>query len=174
MQELMDHRFIAGVLVSRRRRHKTWTGGLLLLVLMVAPLGGQTLGPRDGDVTTLPATTGAPLTIVPVNGPDIDCSIQEWNPARPKPYLKLLCPSEAAYAPVRVYLKLSWMKPDDVAKDIEKIITRPKQSTSMRANKSAVMVRMEFSEGKGQHSQVKWVAFNGVMDVALITDSRHP
>jgi hypothetical protein len=168
----MHPRFIDGVLVRQHRRHKGWTGGLLLLVLMVAPLGGQTLGPPDREVTPLPATTGAPLTIAPVDGPDIDCSIQEWNPSRPKPYLKLLCPSEAAYAPVRVYLKLSWMKPDDVAKDIEKIITRPRQSTSMRANKSVVMVRMEFSEGKGQHSQIKWVDFNGVMDFALITDSR--
>jgi hypothetical protein len=35
-----------------------------------------------------------------------------------------------------------------------------------------VMVRMEISQGEGQHPRVKWLDFNGVMDLALITDSR--
>jgi hypothetical protein len=156
-------------------RFKSWPAGLLLLILLLiviaAPLGGQTRGPIDQEVSALPATTGAPLTIVPVDRPDIDCSIQEWNATGPKPYLKLLCPPEAVYAPVRVYLKLSWMKAEDVVKDIDRIIARRKQLTRIRSNQNVVMVRMEVSQGK-DHPQVKWVDFNGVMDVALITDAR--
>jgi hypothetical protein len=158
-------------LVSQHWWHKSGTG-VLLLVLMMAPLDGQIPGTAEREVTSLPATTGAPLTIVPLDGPDIDCSIQEWNGIRPKPYLKLLCPPETVYAPVRIYLKLSWLKPDDMPKDVENIIARAKQSTRIRSSESTVMVRMEVSAGKGQNPQVKWVNFSGVVDVALLTDSR--
>ena len=160
-----------GVSFSQHLRRKGWLG-LLLVVLIATPLGGQTPSTTHLEVTTLPATTGAPITIVPADRPDIDCSIQEWNDSRPKPYLKLLCPPEGVYAPVRVYLKLSWMKPDDVAVDADKIVTRPKQLTKIRSNNRVVMVRMEVSQGDGQRPREKWVDFNGVMDIALITDSR--
>jgi len=160
-----------GVLFSQLLRRKGWQG-LLLVVLIATPLSGQTPSTTHLEVIALPPNTGAPITIVPTDRPDIDCSIQEWNGTRPKPYLKLLCPPEGVYAPVRVYLELSWMKPEDIAKDVDKIVTQPKQLTKIRSSKSVMMVRMEVSQGKDQHPRVKWVDFNGVMDLALITDDR--
>jgi hypothetical protein len=160
----------SGLFVGQCRWLRGWLP-LLILVLGVVPLGGQT--PKSHlEVTPLPATTGAPITVVPSDRPDIDCSIEEWNATRPQPYLKLLCPPEGVYAPVRVYLKLSWLGPEDIGKDVDKIITRPRQLTRLRSNNNVVMVRMEISQGEGQHPQVKWVAFNGLVDLALITDSR--
>jgi hypothetical protein len=145
---------------------------ILLLVLIARPLGGQTPPTEKREIAPLPATTGAPLTVVPLDSPDIECSIQEWKSTAEKPYLKLLCPPENAYAPVRVYLKLSWLKMEDVAKDLNKIVIRPKQSTRIRSNQTGVLVRMEISSPDGR-PQMKWVEFNGVVDLALLTDSRH-
>ncbi|HKZ78317.1 MAG TPA: hypothetical protein VJ124_08325 [Pyrinomonadaceae bacterium] len=170
----MELRSIDVFPIGKQRHRARWRGGLLLLVLAVAPLGGQTPSQTDEQANPLPATTGEPLTIAPVDLPDIDCSIQEWNPGRPKPLLTLLCPPEAVFAPVRVYLRLSWMRPDDVPSDVARIVARPKRSTKMRTNKSAVMVRLEVSAQTGQHAQTRWVGFNGVVDVALIMDSRRP
>ena len=171
MQKSMHPKLGDGVLFSQRLRRKDWHG-LLLVVLIATPLSGQTPSTTHLEVIALPPNTGAPITIVPTDRPDIDCSIQEWNGTRPKPYLKLLCPPEGVYAQVRVYLELSWMKPEDIAKDVDKIVTQPKQLTKIRSSKSVVMVRMEVSQGKDQHPRVKWVDFNGVMDLALITDDR--
>ena len=163
------------VLIGQPWYHRSLIA-IVLLALMVAPLGGQTPGTTDRqgperDVVPLPATTGEPLTIVPLDSPDIECSIQEWSSARPLPFLKLLCPPQAVYAQVRVYLRLSWLKPQDVSKDVDKIITRTRQSTMIRASGTGVKVRMEISGEKGHPPQARWVDFNGVADIALITDS---
>jgi hypothetical protein len=61
---------------------------------------------------------------------------------------------------------------EDVAKDLNKIVIRPKQSTRIRSNQTGVLVRMEISSPDGR-PQMKWVEFNGVVDLALLTDSRH-
>ncbi len=86
----------------------------------------------------------------------------------------VLCPPEVVFAPLRVDLRLSWMKPDDVPVDVARIIARPRSSTKLRKNRSAVMVRLEVAPQTGQHVQTRWVGFNGVVDMALITDSRRP
>lgn len=66
------------------------------------------------------------------------------------------------------------MKPDDVPVDVARIIARPRSSTKLRTNKSAVLVRLKVAPQTGQHIQTKWVGFNGVVDMALIADSRRP
>jgi hypothetical protein len=120
----------------------------------------------------LPATTGEPLTIVPVDLQDIDCSIQEWNSTSPLPVLTLLCPPKAEFAPLRVYLKLSWLKLDDVPAQIGKIIVGHKGATKIRANRNEVQVLLNVVGNKGEDSTSKWVGFNGVVDLALVKDSR--
>ena len=86
MQKSMHPKWGDGVLFSQRLRRNGWQG-LLLVVLIATPLGGQTPSTTHLEVIALPPNTGAPITIVPTDRPDIDCSIQEWNGTRPKPYL---------------------------------------------------------------------------------------
>ena len=146
---------------------------LLLLILLAADLlPGQAPAKSGGQAELLPATTGEPLTLVPTDLPDIECAVQEWNPAGPKPVLKLLCPPAAVFAPLRVYLHLSWMKPEEVPADVSRIIARPRGLTKIRTNKSAVMVWLDVAGEAGRPSQARWVGFTGVVDVALIKDSR--
>lgn len=177
----MNRKSIGAFPFGKRRNRTIGSGGpfalrlLLLLVLSAGPLGGQNPGQLGGgQPSPLPATTGDPLTIAPIDLPDIDCAIHEWNPSSPKPVLTLLCPPRPVFAPLRVYLKLSWMKPEDVPVDVGKIIARPRELTRIRTNKSAVMVRLAVAGERGQLAQAKWVSFNGVVDVALIKDSRGP
>ncbi len=166
--------------IGQDRNHRSWRSrplaALLLLSLALAThlLRAQTPGKPCDQTYSLPATTGEPLTIAPVDLPDIDCSIREWNAAPPKPLLTLLCPPEAVFAPLRVYLRLSWMKPEDVPTDVGRIIVQPTGWTKIRTNRTAVMVRLDVARETGQNPRPTWVSFNGVVDVALIKDSPRP
>jgi hypothetical protein len=160
-------------LLVEKHRDRIWKYAVLLLILAAAPLGGQTRLSSEQS-SSLPATTGEPLTIVPVDLQDIECSIQEWNSGPPKPFLKLLCPPKAEFAPLRVYLKLSWLKSDDVPMDVRGINVVRGQPTKIRANESKVLVLLEMVGEKGRNSKAQWVGFNGVVDVAIIKDSHRP
>ena len=173
-QKQMHSKCIGVLPVGKPGSHKSWRRVLCVLILAAAPLGGQTPGRLDGQNNPLPKSTGEPVTIAPVDLQDIECSIQEWNPVGPKPFLKLLCPPQAEFAPVRVYLKLSWLNADDIPIDLARIIARPLRATKIRTSKSAVMVRLEVAVDSGEGAQEKWVGFNGLVDVALMTDPRHP
>jgi hypothetical protein len=146
---------------SSHRYSRKW---MLLLLLAVTPLGGQT-----AELYPLPPPSGAPLTITPTNLPDIDCSIQDWNRHDREPVLTLLCPSVTIFAPLRIYLKLSWLKTEDVPNDVEKIVARPGTVTKIRTTAGAVMVRLD-TVGPSNRPKARWVGFNGVVDVALIKD----
>jgi hypothetical protein len=151
-----------------RTRHLRW--GLILPVFAAVALGGQL--PHDGETYSLPRTTGAPLTIVPIDRQDIDCSIQEWNPTPPRPFVKLLCPPQSEVAQLRVYLKLSWMSRDDLPADLEQMRLPPGGFTKIRTNKNAVLVRLEVASEAGGRQHEQWVGFNALSDLALIKDHR--
>ncbi len=150
----------------------SWRSALLLLILAAGPLGGQTAGLSGERTNPLPATTGEPLTIVPMDLKDIDCSIQEWNSDVPRPFVTLLCPGKAEFAPIRVYLKLSWLKLDDVPANVGRIIAG-RAATKIRTTRSEVLVLLDVAGEKGKDPKSVWVGFNGVVDLALIKDSRH-
>lgn len=155
-----------------RANAKRLVGCLLPGLLCAAVLFGQGPAPPSRQTNALPPTIGEPLTIAPVDLPDIDCSIHAWDPDSQKPVLTLLCPPEPVFAPLRVYLRLSWLKPEDVPRDVGRVIARPKSATRIRTNKETLMVRLEVAEEPGRHSKAKWVNFNGVVDVALIKEAR--
>lgn len=66
------------------------------------------------------------------------------------------------------------MRPEDVPTDVGRIMARPTGPTKIRTSKTAVMVRLDVARETGQNPLPTWVSFNGVVDVALIKDSRHP
>lgn len=147
--------------------------GLLLALLFAAFfLYAQEPAEAPGQGTLLPATIGEPLTIAPVDLPDVDCSIQRWDAEAKMPVLTLLCPPEPVFSPLRVYLRLSWIRPEDVPGDVSKVVAKPKGLTRIRTNKNVLMVRLPLTEKQGQNSREKWVGFTGVVDVALIKEGQ--
>jgi len=130
--------------------------------------------PHQGIATTgqgdfLPATTGEPLTVAPSDRPDLNCSVVEWNAETPKPTLTVLCPPEEILAPLHVYLKVSWLKPEDVPAYAQRIQAPPKAPTKLRTNRTAVWLWLGVQQKQDGPWRRKWVAFTGVVDVALLS-----
>jgi len=153
------------------KRKAVW-GSLVLLAAGLAcppicvPQQG-TVRNSKGDL--LPATVGEPLTIAPSDRPDVSCSIVEWNAESPKPTLTLLCPPEGILAPLHVYLKVSWLKPADVPSYARAIQAPPKTPTKLRTDGTAVWIWLGMQEKQDAPPHSKWVAFTGVVDVALLS-----
>lgn len=132
---------------------------------------GQKANLRLDEGHSLPATTGAPLTVKPVDLPDVDCTVVQWSET-PKPVLTLLCPPQEVFAPLRILIKLSWLKPEDAPVKPSSISVVPGTLTKLHTNKTVAMVWLNIEvEGKNQ-PQAKWVNFNGVVDVALLPRTR--
>jgi hypothetical protein len=124
----------------------------------------------------LPTTTGEALTLTPLDMPDVDCVVQQWKADWPNPVLTLLCPPGQVFAPLRVLIKLSWMKPEDAPVNPIDILALPGAATKIRTCKTAALVWLQVRKKEGGQPQSVWVSFNGVVDVALLggQSRRHP
>lgn len=131
-------------------------------------VGGQEITRRD-QIQLLPPFTGEALTLAPDNLPDINCSILDWKGDLPKPTLAVLCPPQDTFAPVYLYLKLSWLKSEDVSSSVRGITAPVKTVVKMRTTKSAAWVWLGVKEKVDASPRRTWVAFNAVADIALLT-----
>jgi hypothetical protein len=118
------------------------------------------------EASLLPPTTGGPLTIKPLDLQDIDCIVAEWRSSAARPVLTLICPPSSVFSPLRVLIKLSWMKPEDLLVSPEHILAPPGTPTKIRTNKTAAQIRLPVNEnGKSRDT---WIGFTAVVDVALL------
>ena len=116
----------------------------------------------------LPAMTGQPLTLTPLDMRGIDCVVAQWQPTTTRPVLTLICPPPLVFAPLHVLVKLAWMKTEDVPVNPERILAPVGTPTKIRTNKAAAEVMLQVGE-KGEHKpRSTWIGFNAVMDVALL------
>src|SRR5215472_1480199 len=129
---------------------------------------GQEITRRD-QVQFLPPSTGEALTLAPNDMPDINCSILDWKDDSPKPTLAVLCPPQDTFAPVYLYLKLSWLKSEDVPSLVRSITAQAKTLTKIRTTKSAAWVVLGVKENGTASPRQIWLAFNAVADIALLT-----
>lgn len=139
---------------------------LALLVWSGACAYGQDMA--HGQVN-LPPPTGDALTLTPVDQPDLSCSVVQWKNDPSRPTLAVICPPQAVFAPVHVYLKLSWLKPEDVPSSARGITASEKSVVQLRSNQSMAWVRVGVRERQGGASHITWVPFNGLVDMALVT-----
>lgn len=121
--------------------------------------------PLDG-ANRLPPTTGDALTIKPVDMGDVDCMIAQWNAGASRPTLTVICPPESVFAPLRVLIKLAWMKPGLAPAEPGKIPFRVGALTRIRTNKDAAQIWL--LADRGHSAQEEWVAFDAVGDLALL------
>jgi len=154
------------------QRLKALAGYLVLLTASLCWAGVCTpkqeiAGGSKGDF--LPPTAGQPLTVTPSDKPDVNCSVVEWNGAPTKPTLTVLCPPEEIFAPLHVYLKVSWLKAEDVPADTRGIRAPARTPTKLRTNKTAVWLWLGVQEKQDAPPRKKWVPFSGVVDVALLS-----
>jgi len=120
----------------------------------------------------LPSTLGKPLTVVPIDMPDVECQVLEWKKSlntAAGPTLTLLCPPEKVFAPLRVLIKLAWLERQkkDTRADPEDILVVPGEITRLRTRKESAFVQLD-SLGANGKAQKRWVPFTAVADVALL------
>jgi hypothetical protein len=132
----------------------------VLTVIAQSPVPARTEG------NALPPTTGKPLTIKPVDMQDVDCTIAQWNASASRPTLTIICPPDSVFAPLRVLIKLSWMKPEQAPVKADKIPFRLGALTKIRTNKDAAQIWLLANRAPG--GQAEWVAFDAVDDLALL------
>jgi len=157
--------------IQGTQRQKALTSYLVLLTAClcwtpVCTPKQEIAGGSRGDF--LPPTAGEPLTVTPSGTPDVNCSVVEWNAALAKPTLSVLCPPEEVFAPLHVYLKVSWLEAKDVPTYSRTIRALARTPTKLRTNKTAVWIWLAVQEKQNAAPRYKWVAFSGVVDVALL------
>jgi hypothetical protein len=180
---LKEEKPMAGMASSRSRLRKSrietyskqFLGLAIALVcvwqISALQLFGQKANLRTGDGDSLPARTGEPLTVKPVDLPDVECTVVQWSET-PKPVLTLLCPPKEVFAPLHIVIKLSWLKPEDAPVKPSAISVVPGTLTKLHTSKTVATVWLSIKqEGKDQ-AQARWVSFNGVVDVALLPRTR--
>jgi hypothetical protein len=118
---------------------------------------------------SLPPTTGEPMTVKPIDAPDVPCSVIGWGNTSPKPSLTLLCPPKDLFAPLHVYIKLSWLTTEDVPDYFRDISLLPNEVTKLHTNKAATLIWLNVYDRNKHQRVARWVSFNGVVDVALLT-----
>ena len=123
---------------------------------------------KPSEVSLLPPRTGEALTVTPDDMPDLDCSIQKWNAAVPKPTLTLLCPPQDVFAPLHLYLKLSWLTAEEMPSYAANIVAPGNTLTKIRMKKTIALLRLRVTEKQGEPARPRWVPFTGVVDVGLL------
>jgi hypothetical protein len=100
--------------------------------------------------------------------PDLKCAVVEWNDGPPKPSLIVVCPPEEVFAPLRLYLKLSWKRDEDVPRDFQAVIAQPNTQTKInwtpRGDYRALLKTERKNGGSGRP---EWVDFNDLAGVYI-------
>ncbi len=122
-----------------------------------------------GESSLLPPPRGEALTLAPTDMPDVSCSVVRWKDDPATPTLAVICPPQNVFAPLHVYLKLSWLRPEDVPVSARRIAAREKSLIKIRTNRAIAWVWVGVREKEGAIPRSTWVAFNGVVDMALLT-----
>ena len=156
----------------RRAKVQAFLDQLVLLLALLVWSGISVDGQeatRRNQVHLLPPPTGDALTLTPTDMPDVNCSIVEWKDDQPKPTLAVLCPPPETLAPLHLYLKLSWLKAEDVPLYVRRISAPAKTLIKIRTNRSTAWVWLGVREKPDAAPRQAWVGFNAVVDVALLT-----
>jgi len=103
-----------------------------------------------------------------IRSSDIKCSIVEWVDTPPKPELTVVCPPPEIFAPLRVFLKFSWVDSKDVPKDVAKVVAKPRAETKIQLGKANIKVFLKMSKDADDSGKEKWVAFNALQAFAIV------
>jgi hypothetical protein len=99
---------------------------------------------------------------------EIKCSIVEWVDSSPKPELTVVCPPPEIFAPLRVFLKFSWVDSKDVPKDVARVVAKPRAETKIQLGNANIKVFLKISKDADDSGKEKWVAFNALQAFAIV------
>ncbi len=98
---------------------------------------------------------------------EIDCTVEEWTPSDTSPVLGLVCPPPQVFSPLRVHLKVSWLKVGDIPKVLHRIVAEPHMPVRIRPTSSTLRVLLRVSKHPEDAGKEEWIGFNSVLGVGL-------
>lgn len=101
---------------------------------------------------------------------EIDCTVEEWTPSDTSPLLGLVCPPPHVFSPLRVHLKVSWLKIEDIPKVLHHIVAEPHMPVKIRPTSSTLRVLLRVSKHETDAGKEEWIGFNSVVGVGLEGD----
>jgi len=147
---------------------------LLLLAPMVtnfvrlgtrSPMSGPIVAAQERRDVTRGSSPSSSTRATPK---PLKCSIVAWNPEKPRPVLKVLCPPEAVFAPLRIKLGFSWLSEKDIPDFVEKIVAPFGSLTQISVNSEEALVWLRVRQPGKEREQ--WVRFNDVQSISLVTE----
>src|ERR1700687_5557759 len=129
--------------------------------------------PRNDTPPAEPASSKAPwpAPVARVSAdrvPDLKCAIVEWNDGPPKPSLIVVCPPEEVFAPLRLYLKLSWKHDEDVPRDFQTFMAQPNTQTKINwTQQGDYRVLLKTERKSGGSGRTAWVDSNDLTGVYI-------
>jgi hypothetical protein len=100
--------------------------------------------------------------------PDLKCAVVEWSEGPSRPSLIVVCPPDEVFAPLRLYLKLSWKRDEDVPRDFQTFIAQPNTQTKINWTQQGdyrVLLKTERKDGRS--GRPEWVDFNDLAGVYI-------
>ncbi|HYX54076.1 MAG TPA: hypothetical protein VE783_11545 [Candidatus Limnocylindrales bacterium] len=129
--------------------------------------------------TDVPVTSNAPIfPSKPTNGKwevedykrskdaSISCAIVKYQ-ADNKPQVHLLCPGPEIYAPLRVYLALTWNEAKDVPSSLKNLQVDTNAAVRFKSRPGNPMAELTLRDAA--RSQKEWVSFNKI-NVSLVLE----
>ncbi len=104
------------------------------------------------------------------NHSEIKCTVIKWEAQLPNPVLTLVCPPKLVFAPLYVYFRLSWAKPEDVPRDLQSLVVTPKSQTKVEPQRSSMRVWLKTQGADNEKNGGRWVEFNRVSIYHLEAD----
>jgi hypothetical protein len=163
---LTSHLFFAAFAIVLALGAKPFAGALHAQSTPGAVTAPLRAFPRNDTPPEEPAADKGrwPAPVARVSGDrthDLKCAVVEWNDGPHKPSLIVVCPPEEVFAPLRLYLRLSWKRDEDVPRDFQNLIAQPNTQTKInwtRQGDYRVLLKTERkSDGSGRPA---WVDFN--------------
>jgi len=96
----------------------------------------------------------------------ISCTVMKLDKARAVPILHLLCPAKQVFAPLRVYMQVSWNELKEVPQSVDELALP--SVVNMRSNHSEIDVQMDVDQD-GKHSR-QWFAFTNLVGLGLVQE----
>jgi hypothetical protein len=122
----------------------------------------------EGPASTRARWSGPDARAVADRTPDLKCSVVDWSAGPSKPSLVVVCPPEEVFAPLRLYLKLSWKHDEDVPHDFQTFVAQPNSETKINwTPQGDYHVLLKTERKNGRRGRPEWINFNDLAGVYI-------
>lgn len=139
----------------------------VLALLPAAQLHGQ-VGPQQKLVENRDPARATPPSLATAG--ELKCAVVEWKADQPKPALTVACPPEDVFAPLRLYLGLSWEQAEERDPRAAMVVALPKTPVRVRFTPAEAQVRLKVLGPDGKKPREAWIPFGEITRIGFATE----